>query len=285
MSVVQGAFAYRLAAVDLDDTLLGPDKQVSAENRAAIEALRRRGVRIMLASGRRHENMLRLHQELGLEGFLVSSQGALAKHGETGEIIHRHFVPAELAAEVVAEATAAGITILYYHEEGGFVAQRNAFTELYALRAGTPVVEAGDLRRLAGYSPQKVLWISSPEEIAQMFPSVNARYRGRLETLISEPEYIEFMAHGVTKAAGIAAVAERYGIDRTEVLAFGDGNNDVAMLAWAGLGIAMPHGQRSAQEAADRVAPPGDPETRFARAVALAIELSDGSQTAVGAAR
>ena len=283
--MAQEQFAYRLAAVDLDDTLLGPDKKVSTENLAAIEALRRRGVRVMLASGRRHENMIQFHQQLGLEGFLVSSQGALAKHGETGEIIHRHFVPAELAAEVVAEATEAGHTIIYYHEEGGFVDRRNAWTDLYALRAAKEVIEVGDLRRLAGYSPQKVLWVAAPEEIDAMFPEVNARYRGRMETLISEPEYIEFMADGVTKAAGIAAVAERYGIDRSEVLAFGDGNNDVSMLAWAGLGIAMSEGKESAKAAADHVSPPGNPETSFARAVALAIDLGEGMHAGAVPAR
>jgi len=56
------SFPFRLAAIDLDDTLLGPDKQISAANAAAVSTLRDREVRIILASGRRHENMLRFHQ-------------------------------------------------------------------------------------------------------------------------------------------------------------------------------------------------------------------------------
>jgi P-type E1-E2 ATPase len=67
-------------------------------------------------------------------------------------------------------------------------------------------------------------------------------------------------------------VAEWVGASRAEVLAFGDGNNDAAMLAWAGVGVAMPHAAASAIAAADHVGPDGDPETALARAVAMVLE-------------
>ena len=69
----------------------------------------------------------------------------------------------------------------------------------------------------------------------------------------------------------MAAVASRYGIMPEQVMAFGDGNNDVSMLAWAGLGIAMDNGRPAAKAAAKRVSPPGKPETALARAVASIV--------------
>ena len=66
---------------------------------------------------------------------------------------------------------------------------------------------------------------------------------------------------------GLAAVAKHYAIEQSHTLAFGDGNNDVPMLGWAGLGIAMSHASENAKRAAKRVAPPGNPETSLARAV------------------
>ena len=64
-------FPCRLAAVDIDDTLVGPDKQIGEANRAAVQRLRGLGCRVVLASGRRHENILPFHRELGLDDFLA----------------------------------------------------------------------------------------------------------------------------------------------------------------------------------------------------------------------
>jgi hydroxymethylpyrimidine pyrophosphatase-like HAD family hydrolase len=91
---------------------------------------------------------------------------------------------------------------------------------------------------------------------------------------ITEDWFMELTAPRATKAAGVEAVARRYGIAARNVLAFGDGNNDVAMLSWAGLGVAMPHGRPAARQAADVVAPEGDPESALSRAV---DELLDAS--------
>ncbi|HWB60267.1 MAG TPA: HAD-IIB family hydrolase, partial [Chthoniobacteraceae bacterium] len=122
---------FRLAAIDIDGTLLGPDSQMSAENAEAIAALRDRGVRIILASGRRHENMVRFHDRLGLDAPLVSCQGALVKDEKSGRIIRQHPVPAALASEIVHDGLARGMTIIYYQMNGIYISQRNRFTELY----------------------------------------------------------------------------------------------------------------------------------------------------------
>src|SRR3954469_11173440 len=82
-------FPYKLAAIDIDDTLVGPDKRISGATRTAAARLTGCGWRVVLASGRRHDNMLPFHRELGLDDFLVSCQGAVARHAATGEVIHQ----------------------------------------------------------------------------------------------------------------------------------------------------------------------------------------------------
>jgi hypothetical protein len=95
---------------------------------------------------------------------------------------------------------------------------------------------------------------------------------------VTDDWFLEFASTGATKAAGVAAIAARYGIEQAEVLAFGDGNNDAALLAWAGLGVAMSHGRPAALAVAKMVAPAGDPESGLARAVeaVLAAHAFDG---------
>jgi hydroxymethylpyrimidine pyrophosphatase-like HAD family hydrolase len=94
-----------------------------------------------------------------------------------------------------------------------------------------------------------------------------AHYSEKADILSTERENLEFMPRGINKATALAKVVAEYGVRQQEVLAFGDGENDVPMLAWAGIGIAMNHGSQAAIAAAKRVSPAGPPETAFARAV------------------
>ncbi len=262
-------FPYRLAAIDLDDTLLAPDKTISDLNLIAIHKLQEAGVRILLASGRRHENMLKYHRFLELDGPIVSCQGALAKDAGTEEVLHRQCMPAELAAEVVALGDSRGVTQVYYHLDGTYVTRDDEWTELYKFRTGTPVKRVEDLAVFNGVEPLKILWVGDPATMQSFYNEMVIRYAGVLENVVTDPEYLEFMAIGVTKSLGIAAVAKHYGIAQSEVLGFGDGNNDVSMLQWAGVGVAMDHARASALEAADLTAPAGDPSSSFARGVDL----------------
>jgi Cof subfamily protein (haloacid dehalogenase superfamily) len=266
---------YRLAAIDLDDTLLGPDKAIGLENAAAVRRLVSAGVRCVLASGRRHENMVRFHRRLDLRGPIVSCNGALVQDAETDEVFEvfsRTLVPAELAAEIVAEGDRRAVTQNYYHTNGGlYVRAETEWTDLYQSRTGSHVNIHGNLADFHGESALKIIWIDAPERIAAMYEEFAARYAGRLYVTTTDPEYLEFMALGVSKAAGVATVAGRLGIAPEEVLAFGDGNNDVPLLEWAGFSVAMDHGRPAAHAAANAIAPPGNPETSFARAVEMVL--------------
>ncbi|UBF27615.1 Cof-type HAD-IIB family hydrolase [Kovacikia minuta CCNUW1] len=262
---------FRLAAVDLDETLLGPDKQISPQNAAAVRRLQAQGIRVMLASGRKHENMLGFHHQLGLEGPIVSSGGALVKHAETGEVLLQSPVAVALAKSLAEEGVQRGVTLIVYHFNGVYVYERTPWVDLYEKQTGEQVKVCHDLQELTANSPLKVIWADEAERISQFLSEMRDAYGDRLDLLTTEPYNLEFTTIGVNKAVGIAVVAEKLGIHPTEILAFGDGNNDVSMLKWAGLGVAMSHARASAQAAADLIAPEGDRETSFARAVEVAL--------------
>jgi Cof subfamily protein (haloacid dehalogenase superfamily) len=264
-------FPYRLAAIDLDDTLLGPDKRISAANRAAVQQLRSLGVQVVLASGRCHANMVGYHQELGLEGLVISSQGALVRHAETGETLHQHLIDPELARAAIARGEAQGFSVVVYHPEASYVRIRDAYTKIYEQRTSNRLLQVDRWEEHLAPGVLKVLWLGSEARIAAQLPEVRSAWEDRLEMLITDPEYLELMPHGVSKEVGLEAAVRHYGLTADRTLAFGDGHNDVTMLRWAGLGVAMSHGRESARQAADRVAPPGDPETEFARAVAVLV--------------
>ena len=271
-------FPYKLAAVDIDETLVGPDKRIGAENRDAVRRLVQAGCRVVLASGRRHANMLPFYRELGLDDFVVSCQGAVARHSATGEVAHEAVVPMPAAAEVTADGLERGLTVMYWSADGIFARQRTHWVDRYSADCGGDPVALADIETLAGQGApraEKVVWGAEPGVIASLAPVMRARYRDRLLITVTDDWFMEFTSPHAHKGAGVAAVAARYGIDARQIVAFGDGNNDVQLLAWAGLGVAMDHGRPAAKAAAGRVSPPGSPETAFARAVAEIFDKPD----------
>jgi len=268
----QALFPYALAAIDIDDTLVGPDKRIGPANRRAVARLQERGCRVVLASGRRHLNMLPYCEELGLDDFVVSSQGARVEHARTGEVIHRASVaPGEVLA-LVEEGLRRGFHVMLWLAEGVYADAHAEWVDRYLEETRDDPVTIGDLGPLASRPAEKVIWSAAAARIDEAAVEMRGRLAGRLSATITLDWALEFTAQEANKDNGVSAVARHFGIARDAVLAFGDSNNDVTMLAWAGLGVAMPHGRPAALSAAHLVGRDGDPESALARAVDQVME-------------
>jgi Cof subfamily protein (haloacid dehalogenase superfamily) len=261
-------FPFRLAAIDLDGTLLGPDKTVSPENLAAVRRLRENGVAVIIASGRRHQNSVRFQRQLQLSGPIIACQGGLIRDGESGNVIEAHFLPQSVTCQIIDEGEKRDIPVIYYHLDHLYVAERNnKWVNLYETRVGEKAEILPNLEQLDGRRALKIVWYGDPAILAQIRPEMSAHYGEKVDILSTERENLEFMPRGINKATALAKVAAEFGVPADQVLAFGDGENDVQMLTWAGVGVAMNHGSQAAIAAAKRVSPKGPPETAFARAV------------------
>jgi hydroxymethylpyrimidine pyrophosphatase-like HAD family hydrolase len=167
--------------------------------------------------------------------------------------------------------------VQHYRPTGIHVDTRTRWTDYDQARNAEPhrlvvdVLTSGE----SGAVPDdvaKIIWLGDADAINATVAAAHARYDARLVVTRTDPPYLEFSAPNVTKATALAAVAKRLGVAKADTLAFGDGNNDAAMLAWAGLGVAMAHASPAARAAADRIAPDGSPETALARAVSLVLD-------------
>ncbi|AGA29359.1 Cof-type HAD-IIB family hydrolase [Singulisphaera acidiphila] len=260
-------FPYSLAAIDIDDTLVGPDKKISWENRRAVEQLQALGCRVVLASGRRHANMLSFCGELGLDDFVVSAQGARVEHLRTGEVIYHATLTSADQVSLVAEGHRRGFTVMLWLREEVFAEAQTFWVENYSKHSGDDLITIADLLPLTARPAEKIIWAAEPDRIASTSTEMGARYAGQLSVTITEDWYLEFTAPNANKDDGVAALARHLEIPRSAVLAFGDGHNDVSLLSWAGMGVAMPHGRDAARLAARIVASEGNPESALARAV------------------
>ena len=268
MAAVPARQAFQLAVCDLDGTLLGPDKRISAANAAAVRTLQARGMHVVLASGRREQNSLRYYRELNLSGPLISCAGARVADPSSGEVLREEPLPAPLAAELVASGEAAGFSVVYYHREHLFVARRGGWIDLYESRVEERA-EIIDLATLHGDAALKIVWYGEPAALGRGRAEWQERYAGRASIIATDPENLEFAAPAANKGKAMAAVARSLGIDQQTTVAFGDGENDVPMLQWASLGVAMDRGPARQHCPGAVVAPAGDPAESFARAVDL----------------
>lgn len=265
-------FPYRLAVTDLDGTLLGPDKTISAANKEALTLLQERGVQIVVASGRRHQNSVRFHRELGLDTLLISCSGAMIKNPATGETVREVPLAPEMADWLVAEGIAAGYTVIYYHRDHLYAGGSDQWISLYESRVNEKVERHPDLRALHGQAALKVVWYGEPAELQERRPRLEDAHCGKLSIVATDPENLEFFDPRADKATALAVVAEIYQVEAPATIAFGDGENDAPMLRWAGLGVAVDHANDVAKAAATVIAPAGPPQNSVARAVTRIID-------------
>ena len=182
-------FPYQLAASDLDGTLLGPHKEISAANTAAVRRLQAAGTRFILASGRRHQNSVRFQRQLGLDGLLISCAGALVKDPQTDRTLHEVLIPADLADGLVAEGEKVGYTVIYYHRDHLYVTETNHWTDLYESRVGERAERyPGSLRDLRGEAALKIVWYGEPSAMQAARSEVERTYKGRLDVLSTDAE-------------------------------------------------------------------------------------------------
>jgi Cof subfamily protein (haloacid dehalogenase superfamily) len=257
---------FKLAAIDLDGTLLGPDATISAANREAVKRLQRAGLHVVLASGRHFKSMLRYAEALpGIE-WLVSSQGGEVTDLRRTVVLSPDFLPHARVAELFRLGRSLGFSPIAFGADGVFTsASQNADLEFYTELDGHPPMQC-ELEQILQHKIFKVIWVGNPQAVEQNWRQCPVDQAG-IQVVRTDARFLEFMPVAMTKASALESLVRRLGIQASEAIAFGDADNDVPMFKWAGLSMAMPHGWPAAIRSASYVAAPGPAETALARGV------------------
>ena len=256
----------RLAAVDLDGTLLGPDTMISPDNRAAIARLHAAGIEVVLASGRHYESMIPYAERLPEVRWIVSSQGAEVATVDRSQVLGSRYLSESTVRSLVGAEVSRGLSPVYYSEAGVFTtAEPNVDLDFYAELSGRkPVLTARD--DVSKMRLQKVLWVGGSQPITALRQDQSFADLG-LQRVQTNERFFEFMPMETTKAAALQNLTDHLGLTAENVVAFGDGENDIPMFEWAGLSFAMSHGWKNALAKAKWVTPDGPEENAFARGV------------------
>jgi hypothetical protein len=254
---------YRLLALDVDGTVAGKDRRVSPVVRAAVGAAQERGVHITLATGREFRSASRFARELGLSAPLICSQGAVIKHCGTLDVLHHVPVAGTLAAEAITMLHGTGVCVIANIDEKLYIVSDGPEFLSFTRRWGTPdpanVVVAPDLAAITRHTPPtKVMFSGDPAIIDRELARVIDHFGEALAIVRSDATVGELIAPGLSKGNALATVAETLGVERDQVIAIGDEENDVPMLQWAGLGLAMGNAPDSVKRMAHAVIPSVD---------------------------
>lgn len=249
---------YRLIALDIDGTISGRDRLVTGRLRSAVAAISQQGALVTIATGRMFRSARRFAGELGLDGPIISYQGAMTAHARTGEIL-RH-VGLEPAAARQALLLLSGRSDMpppgqlhVYVDDEIYALGMNDWAEAYQQRQGLRINVVESLFELADSSPTLILAVDEPADTEARVGRLRRDLDGVARITHSLPHFCEVAAPEAGKANALSALADSLGIERRSVVAVGDGPGDAEMLAWAGLGVAIDGGHPEALAAADRV--------------------------------
>jgi Cof subfamily protein (haloacid dehalogenase superfamily) len=198
--------------------------------------------------------------EAGIEDPVVCYQGAVVAEPASGRFLRHEPIPLELARETIAALDGEGFHVNCYVGDELYVASVTPEAESYASFQDLPVHPVGDLLAWLSEPPTKLVTIGEPALLDGLEARMKTRFDGRLYISKSLPFFLEFASPDVTKGSGLAFLAEHLGFDAEETVAFGDGENDVELLEWAGYAVAVANAHARVLAVADWVCPPADEE-------------------------
>ena len=227
---------YKLIVLDLDGTLTNSKKEITPRNRETLIRMQEQGIRLVLASGRPTYGIVPLANELRMNefgGFILSYNGGEIINWETQEMVYENVLPNEVVPVLYECARTHQLSILTY--DGAEIITENS-QDPYVLKEAF-------LNKMAVRETNDFL---TDIELC-------LRLQGRINVFRSEPYFLELVPQGIDKALSLAVLLKEIGVAREEVIAIGDGYNDLSMIRFAGLGIAMGNAQEPVKKAADYI--------------------------------
>ena len=254
-----GRLPYDLGAFDLDGTVLRRDLTITDATVDALRELRERGMRLVVATGRRFEGAREHAERLGFWGEdpVICYGGSMVRR-MNGETLLHHTVPKELSTEVLGWAAQKGLHARVFTDGNTIVSPQTpaALKHLADREPDVEIVESpADWLRDGGEEPTKLVIVDHPGNVPSWLYEAQRTFFGRLFVTRSLPHYVEVGVPKGTKASALEFLCETWGIEPARTLAFGDADNDIDMLVFAGLGVVVGGMSDEVRAAADAVAP------------------------------
>lgn len=254
--------------LDIDGTLLNSNHTVSEKTKEKIVEIQKKGIKVLLASGRPTQGMWKFVEQLELDkykGFLVSYNGAVVTDCRTKKEIYKKTMDKEIAKKVLIHAKSLDlITTIYYKDylvvedvykcDIKFPLDENFNILKHESRGNNLLLkEVKKLEDFLDFNPTKILISSTPSILQENHKELARPFQNKLNYMFTAPFFFEFTDLGVDKATALEEALPKYGIKKENIMAFGDGQNDKSMIEYAGIGVAMGNAITELKDVADYV--------------------------------
>ncbi len=227
---------------------------------------------VVLTTGRIYQHTTLYYRELGLTGPVVTCDGASVRV-PFRRTLQELTLQRSVAHDILQTAKDFRVTAIAFYREGIRITSFHDWNDNMDRhrRELGKFVKHGTMSKVGNRDLQKLLiFCEDPARLREFDQAVAMKHRGFC-TEVRNTQTIEYTTFGVTKVTGLQKVCALESIDPSQVLFFGDGNNDVDALRWAGCGVAMHHGTEAARQSAKLIAPETDPATNLAAAIAMVL--------------
>lgn len=255
---------YKAIALDLDGTLKSSDKKILPRTKKILMELAKQGIVIILASGRPTAGLFEEAKELELDktgGYLLSFNGARVVNYQGMGVIYEKTFESTIAHQIYDHAKKYNLAVLTYNDLG-IVTEDD--TDCYVLEESLinkmPIFKVEHFNEVVKTPVHKVLLTGKPEYVANIIDEFKEPYGNRLSIYRSAPFFIEVMADGIDKAYSLRALLDTLQIAQEELIAFGDGYNDLSMIEYAGMGVAMANAVEEVKQKANYITDSNDEE-------------------------
>ena len=230
---------YRLIAADIDDTLLDPAGNLTERTRAAFKRAMEKGAYVVLASGRMFDSTRPYAEIIGVNAPVISYNGGMIYDMRAGRAQITKSISMETALGIARMAEKDGLYFQAYTEQGYFAREHTIYTQMYedSIRVACNITGKNLSEWISG-DLIKMLFIGPAENSPRIIEKFSKAFAD-VTFMTSKPHYVEVVAKGVDKSSALSRVLSDLGVKPEEMIAFGDGQNDISMLNMAGKGYCM----------------------------------------------
>ena len=253
---------YKLIALDIDGTLTNSRKEILPRTRYALLEAQAQGKKIILASGRHPLGVYPIARDLRLDsygGYIMSFNGGKIIECATDRTIVTKLFPREYLPDIISVLQDSNITVITFDDKKIYANNKhNDYTDIEKDVLKTEMVVVDDFVSAIKFDINKILLAGEPDELDEYQKILAKRYDGLLEVYKSAPYFLELMPLGVSKGSMLPLLLDKLGVNRDELIAFGDEYNDMTMIGYAGMGVAMANGEPEVKKIANYVCPSND---------------------------
>ncbi len=249
---------FKMLCLDIDGTLINSKHKITENTKEAIRrAANEKQIKVILVSARMPKGILFLQKELEVSQPIICYNGALIVDNNT-DILWNITIPVSHVEEIYNLAKETGINVSLYKDDEWYVEEIDQWAEREGEITKTypEIIKYNDLFstwKQQKSEPNKILCMAEPDKIKLLESKLKDCNYGNLNIALSKPTYLEIISQNASKTAAIEFLCKRFDIHKSEVIALGDNYNDINMIEFAGLGIAMGNAPEQVKKYADDI--------------------------------